>query len=215
MATEWPAPAGIEGEGDREYIGPEILMGKFDKPADVFALGLIMLEIAGNVELPDNGPSWQKLRTGDMSDVPSLSWSSGSTMDQSESGDSRSMGNSFEDLYQFDSGEGLGSPKPLNRHMKDKQEGENSSASFNISCSDEILGAPTFMIDPQNDQALDRIVRWMISPNPADRPLPDQILGTVGVKWVEARRRAGATVFEGNWGPADEMFGDDSEMTDV
>jgi len=63
VATEWPAPADIEGEGDCEYIGPEILMDKFDKPADVY------LEIAGNVELPDNGPSWQKLRTGDISDV--------------------------------------------------------------------------------------------------------------------------------------------------
>jgi mitosis inhibitor protein kinase SWE1 len=215
MATAWPAPAGIEGEGDREYIGPEILMGKFDKPADIFALGLIMLEIAGNVELPDNGPSWQKLRTGDMSDVPSLSWSSGSTADQGESSGPRSMENSFEDLYRFDSSEGLGSPRPLNRHIKDEQADENPSAGFNLPYSDEILGAPTFMIDPQNDQALDRVVRWMISPNPTDRPVPDQILETVGVKWVEARRRAGATVFEGNWGPADEMFGDDSEMTDV
>jgi mitosis inhibitor protein kinase SWE1 len=215
MATTWPAPAGIEGEGDREYIGPEILMGKFDKPADIFALGLIMLEIAGNVELPDNGPSWQKLRTGDMSDVPSLSWSSSGTTGQGEPSDRCSMENSFEDLYRFDAGEGLGSPKPLNRHIKDKQAGENLSSSFSLSGSDEIIGAPTFMIDPQNDQALDRVVRWMISPNPADRPVPDQILGTVGVKWVEVRRRAGATVFEGNWGPVDEMFGDDSEMTDV
>ena len=33
MATRWPAEHGIEGEGDREYIGPEILMGRFDKPA--------------------------------------------------------------------------------------------------------------------------------------------------------------------------------------
>ena len=72
MAARWPARAGIEGEGDREYIGPEILMGKYDKPADIFALGLIMLETAGNVELPDNGVSWQKLRNGDMSDVSQL-----------------------------------------------------------------------------------------------------------------------------------------------
>ena len=61
-------------------IGPEILLGQYDKPADVFALGLIMLEIAGNVQLPDNGPTWQRLRSGDMSDVPSLSWSTGSTI---------------------------------------------------------------------------------------------------------------------------------------
>jgi mitosis inhibitor protein kinase SWE1 len=215
MATKWPAPAGIEGEGDREYIGPEILMGKFDKPADVFALGLIMLEIAGNVELPDNGPSWQKLRTGDMSDVPSLTWSDGgSTVSRDQSGNPLSRQQSLE-FYRSDSGdEGFGSPKPLSRQIKDKSLG-GSTTRFEVSYRGEILRAPTFMTDPQNDQALERIVGWMISPNPADRPLPDQILGTVGVKWVEARRRAGATVFEGNWGPADETFVDDSEMMDV
>merc|ERR1712093_738574 len=63
MATSWPAQSGIEGEGDREYIGPEILMGHYDKPADIFALGLIILEIAGNVQLPDNGPTWTRLRS--------------------------------------------------------------------------------------------------------------------------------------------------------
>ncbi|KAH0538123.1 hypothetical protein FGG08_005285 [Glutinoglossum americanum] len=217
MASEWPAPAGIEGEGDREYIGPEILMGKFDKPADIFALGLIMLEIAGNVELPDNGPSWQKLRTGDMSDVPSLTFSDGgSTVFRDQSGNPLTRESSLEEFFRSDSGEeGFGSQKQLGRQLKDKPLGEDSTSGFNLSYRDETLRAPTFMTDPQNDQALERIVGWMISPSPTDRPLPDQILGTVGVKWVEVRRRAGATVFEGNWGPADEAFVDDSEMMDV
>ncbi len=64
LATFLPAAPGIEGEGDREYIGPEILMGQFDKPADIFSLGLIILEMACNVFLPDNGPAWQALRSG-------------------------------------------------------------------------------------------------------------------------------------------------------
>ena len=129
-----PAPTGIEGEGDREYIGPEILMGKFDKPADVFALGLIMLEIAGNVELLDNGPSWQELRMGDMSDVPSLTWSDGgSTVFRDQSGNPLSRENSLEDFYRFDSGEeGFGSPKPPSRQMKDKPVGVNSTC-FDLS----------------------------------------------------------------------------------
>lgn len=63
MASPWPAQPGIEGEGDREYIGPEILKGQFDKPADIFALGLIILEIAGNVQLPDNGVSCSVFET--------------------------------------------------------------------------------------------------------------------------------------------------------
>ena len=126
MATEWPAPAGIEGESDCEYIDPEILMGKL---ADVFALGLIMLEIAGNVELPDNGPSWQKLRTGDMSDVSSLTWSDrGSTVFWDQSGNLLSRENSIEDFYQFNSSEeGFGSPKPPSRQMKDEPVGVNST----------------------------------------------------------------------------------------
>src|SRR5947207_6772291 len=104
MATRWPAAAGIDGEGDREYIGPEILMGHYDKPADIFALGLIMFETAGNVELPDNGLSWQKLRNGDMSDVPSLTWScETSNILRDASGNPRPEVSSFEHLCEFDS----------------------------------------------------------------------------------------------------------------
>ena len=86
MATTHPAPPNIEGEGDREYIGPEILEGIFEPPADIFAFGLIMLEIAANVQLPDNGPSWMKLRSGDFSDVPSLTWSNASSVLRDASG---------------------------------------------------------------------------------------------------------------------------------
>lgn len=60
----------VEREGDREYIAPEIIFqGHYSKAADVFSLGLIMLEAAGNVILPDNGEPWQKLRNDDLSDV--------------------------------------------------------------------------------------------------------------------------------------------------
>ncbi|GAA5851080.1 hypothetical protein JCM9279_000313, partial [Rhodotorula babjevae] len=63
------APEDLEREGDREYIAPEILSGRYGKEADVFSLGLIILEAAANVVLPDNGPAWQKLRSNDLSDV--------------------------------------------------------------------------------------------------------------------------------------------------
>ncbi|GAA5963683.1 hypothetical protein JCM21900_001977 [Sporobolomyces salmonicolor] len=63
------APEDLEREGDREYIAPEILGGRYGKEADVFSLGLIILEAAANVVLPDNGPAWQKLRSNDFSDV--------------------------------------------------------------------------------------------------------------------------------------------------
>ncbi|KAG9291063.1 hypothetical protein G9A89_012935 [Geosiphon pyriformis] len=68
LATQWPAPDDIDREGDREYIAREVLNGYYEKSVDVFSLGLIILEIAANIVLPDNGPEWQKLRAGDLSD---------------------------------------------------------------------------------------------------------------------------------------------------
>ncbi|OUM53097.1 hypothetical protein BVG19_g2349 [[Candida] boidinii] len=74
MATELPIKPGFEREGDREYIAPEIISRQiYDKPADIFSIGLIIVEIAANIILPDNGESWQKLRSGDLTDAGRLS----------------------------------------------------------------------------------------------------------------------------------------------
>lgn len=221
MATSWPAQSGIEGEGDREYIGPEILMGHYDKPADIFALGLIILEIAGNVQLPDNGPTWTRLRSGDMSDAPSLTWSSDSTLQRDATGipleESDVNMESFcsDDEVETD----FGSPTMSSR----KRSYGNSSRSlshdpgnlFGSARRGELHRAPPFMRDMYHEHALDKLVRWMISPTPHDRPLINEILRSGGVEWVATRRRAGATVFEGNWGPADAVLADDAEMMDV
>ncbi|CAG8437029.1 10497_t:CDS:2 [Ambispora gerdemannii] len=67
LATKCPAPRGIEKEGDRKYIALEVLNGYYDKPVDIFSLGVSILELAANIILPDNGPEWQKLRAGDLS----------------------------------------------------------------------------------------------------------------------------------------------------
>ncbi|RDW91158.1 hypothetical protein BP5796_02323 [Coleophoma crateriformis] len=221
MAAHWPAQPDIEGEGDREYIGPEILLGKYDKPSDVFALGLIMLEIAGNVQLPDNGPTWQRLRSGDMSDVPSLTWSSASTILRDATGIPIEDSDISMDFYGSDEEieHDFGSPSISTR----KRSVDCSNRSFSHDPANlfgsirrgELHQAPVFMRDMHHDHALDRIVRWMISPAPEDRPLIHQVLESDGLQWVEARRRAGATVFEGNWGPADDILADDAEMMDV
>ena len=212
MATRWPARAGIEGEGDREYIGPEILMGRYDKPADIFALGLIMLETAGNVELPDNGVSWQKLRNGDMSDVPSLTWSSGTSgVLRDASGNPVSRENSFDNQhngYHHD-------PQIIDAGQHETIMVHPHTKAAQYVRSGELLDPPRFMIDPSHEQALERVVGWMISPEPTDRPLADDVLNVEGVMWAGARRRAGATVFEGNWGPADDILAEDAEMIDV
>lgn len=214
MATPWPAKAGIEGEGDRGYIGPEILKGRFDKPADIFAFGLIMLEIAGNVRLPDNGASWQRLRSGDMSDVPSLtSCSELSSISRDESGNPLAptltldgVGISEHDsasLAAFDFGF---SPKPRSTAKASRMQTRRAG---------ELHSPPDFMINFDHVSALDGVVRWMISPEATDRPTADEILATEGVRWTEARRRSGATIFEGNYGPADDILQDDAEMIDV
>ena len=214
MATTWPAQAGIEGEGDRGYIGPEILKGQFDKPADVFAFGLIMLEIAGNVRLPDNGASWQRLRSGDMSDVPSLTSSSElSCISRDSSGNPIFSSQSFNDVHRstYDSS----SLAAFDFGFDQKPQSAPSAMQMQTQRAGELHTPPEFMINPEHHSALDKIVRWMISPAAFDRPSVHGILATEGVRWTEARRRAGATIFEGNYGPADDVLQDDAEMIDV
>ena len=49
-------------DGDSKYIAPELLEGIFTKAADIFSLGITVLELACSLELPKSGPLWQQLR---------------------------------------------------------------------------------------------------------------------------------------------------------
>ncbi|XP_055911981.1 membrane-associated tyrosine- and threonine-specific cdc2-inhibitory kinase [Eupeodes corollae] len=51
-------------EGDSRYIAPELMQGHFSRAADIFSLGIAMLELSSYIELPPNGPLWQELRSG-------------------------------------------------------------------------------------------------------------------------------------------------------
>uniref|UniRef100_A0A8C3FE32 Membrane-associated tyrosine- and threonine-specific cdc2-inhibitory kinase n=1 Tax=Chrysemys picta bellii TaxID=8478 RepID=A0A8C3FE32_CHRPI len=51
-------------EGDPRYMAPELLQGEYSEAADVFSLGMTILEIACNMELPNGGEGWQQLRQG-------------------------------------------------------------------------------------------------------------------------------------------------------
>ena len=197
MASQWPAPPHLDGEGDREYIGPEVLEGRFDKPADIFALGMVMLEIGGNIILPEHGTSWQRLRAGDLSDLPSLTWTSDSDLLRDESGEPLAIageGTMSNDSLAFSAHgeEELGFLKP-------------AAAGHRRKSSRDLVTPPPFMVNQNHPDALEQVVQWMIRPEPSARPTVDQLLHAGGVQWVDQRRRAGATVYEGSWGPADSV----------
>ncbi|KAK6400164.1 mitosis inhibitor protein kinase swe1, partial [Oleoguttula sp. CCFEE 5521] len=176
-------------------------------PADIFALGMIMLEIAGNIVLPDNGASWQRLRADDWTDVPSLTWSSDNNMLRDEDGAPIEGGGGSARVYvanEDDDLDFLRRPSPK---------------ASKVERSHDLVQPPNFMVDLADPASLDRVVHWMLSANPNARPVVDQLLAVEGVQWVQQRRRAGATVFEGTWGPADDVLGmgfdADVEMTDI
>ncbi|KAF5022409.1 hypothetical protein F66182_5549 [Fusarium sp. NRRL 66182] len=192
---------GVDVEGDREYMAPEMLKGKSCQSADVFSLGLIILETAANVVLPDNGPTWIALRSGDLSEVPSLTWTPSSEVQRD------ATGNPTESIHSDDFTSGK------------THDPSNLFGSFKRS---EMQQPPEFMVNAMHSSSLDSIVRWMTAQEPVDRPSVQHVLDLEGLRWVGHHRAAPATVYEGNWGPA-EMFpvsiagdGDsDTEMTDV
>jgi len=60
----------LDRDGDPIYLAPEALdksLGPLSFPADIFSLGVILLEMAADVRLPPNGTEWHKLRNNDLS----------------------------------------------------------------------------------------------------------------------------------------------------
>ncbi|KAI9226261.1 MAG: kinase-like domain-containing protein [Piptocephalis tieghemiana] len=56
-------------EGDKEYVAPEVIRrGLYLPAADVFSLGMSMLEMVLNIVLPAEGEVWERFREGDFSD---------------------------------------------------------------------------------------------------------------------------------------------------
>lgn len=51
-------------EGDAKYLAPELMQGQFSKAADIFSLGITMLELACDLDLPRGGDAWHQLRHG-------------------------------------------------------------------------------------------------------------------------------------------------------
>lgn len=51
-------------EGDPKYLAPEVMKLEFGPPADLFSLGMTILELATDLDLPKHGEAWQMLRQG-------------------------------------------------------------------------------------------------------------------------------------------------------
>ena len=141
-----------------------------------------------------------------MSDLPSLTFSTESSLVRDSSGDPVGMLNNQDRDTSMtslaDDGDddlGFCSPRPVATPRPR-----------------DLVQPPAFMVDIDDPDALDSLLQSLIRPNPADRPTVDQVLSSGGVCWVAQRRRAGATIYEGNWGPADDVLhvAQDVEMTD-
>lgn len=188
LATKLPiVDKDFDKEGDRNYIAPELLNEKTYTPfADVFSVGLIILEIAANIVLPDNGSPWRKLRSGDLSDAGKLSSDNISDYLQHQNVSSLSSYTSLDSTQQ----RFFGTQKPF----------ANKPANMLHLIPS---WAPDFLVSPESDN-LDVLVGKMLRPSPFERPSAKEILQMPECVVIENRRKAGATIFEGEFGPGND-----------
>lgn len=182
LATKLPVlEADFDLEGDRNYIAPELINDKIYTPfADIFSVGLIILEMAANIILPDNGTPWRKLRLGDLSDAGRLS-----------------LDNISEVLSGAKGGQLLALTTGLD--FSNSLLGPATTASTLVTPG----LVPLFLIDNEL-MNLDRLVQKMLRPTPFERPTANDILNMDECVEIENRRKAAATIFEGEFGPSDD-----------
>ncbi|RYC61269.1 hypothetical protein CHU98_g4942 [Xylaria longipes] len=205
-------------DGDREYLAPEALRSEIDTPVDIFSLGLIMLEIAANVKLPENGATWTALREDDFTEIPVLTQVGDAVQRDAEGMPLDDTERSLNILDNDGS-----SAKSTRRSYILRSGARQSGDIFGLhrtgsSRKTELQHPPPFMSDPNHCSSLDTVVRRMLAAVPMLRFTALDLLQLETLAWVGHRRRAGATVYEGNWGPGDEVVEPlflDTEMTDV
>ena len=197
-------------EGDRNYIAPELINDKIYTPfADIFSVGLIILEIATNIVLPGNGSPWRKLRSGDLSDAGKLSSDNISDFLNHRNFLSLTSYNSSLISLHLNSNFNIGrsgSNPSSKQNSQDSQSSAAGSAGTDrpIENLRDIIpkGAPEFLV--YNSHNLDSLVALMLKPNPFERLTASEILARPECIEIERRRKAGATIFEGEFGPSDD-----------
>ncbi|KAI0148786.1 hypothetical protein GGR57DRAFT_504903 [Xylariaceae sp. FL1272] len=208
---------GLEMEGDRTYIAPEQLRSQYFLSTDVFSLGLIMLETAANVKLPENGSTWSDLRHDNFTEIPTLTQGShpiprdaeGMPIEETD----RNLSSSEDETQSARSNR-----RSYMLRGGSRQSGDIFGLRPNSLRKSELQQPPPFMDDPSHFSSLDHVVKAMLASVPEQRPTITQLLELESLVWVAVRQRAGATVYEGNWGPNDEAqeaISLDTEMTDV
>ncbi|VEU19938.1 DEKNAAC100281 [Brettanomyces naardenensis] len=201
VASKLPIPPFFDREGDREYIAPEVISKHiYGKPADIFSCGLIMVEIAANIVLPDNGTSWQKLRSGDLTDAGKLSSSDLTDLDGSLFS---STTNTYSSNLTSDPGQSQGTSS--------SSEGRPNNSTLSASGNRAPSWAPRWFLD--GSAPLDKVVAWMIDPNPDNRPSASQVLKSYECSVVDLRRKSGATIYEGDYGP--RLMGSNPEAREI
>lgn len=220
VSTKLPISTFFDREGDREYIAPEIISKhEYTFAADIFSVGLIMVEVAANVILPDNGTPWQKLRSGDLTDAGKLSSSDLSecirfnggvsnstppTTTAAAAADNKHFNNSlFSSTYDSVGTVGTdvsNSSNVFGMKWKNTLEYSNSMDEAVVNCKKIEYWTPYWFYD--GNSILDKVVSWMINPNPDERPTSEQILRSYECGLVELRSKSGATIYEGDYGPA-------------
>lgn len=161
-----------------------------------------MVEIAANIILPDNGLSWHKLRSGDLSDAGKLSSTDlNRQLLQFQKDHTTPNTSIMSSVFTHDNNSG----SSLSNHPTSAAT-TSSSGTTNTTYSSKVkskLGvppwAPEFLVDGEG--ILDTLVKMMINPNPSMRPDANVILNTFECQLVELRRKSGAVVYEGDFGP--------------
>lgn len=51
-------------EGDPRYLAPELMAGHFSPAADIFSLGVSLLEVSSDLDVPSGDSGWHQLRAG-------------------------------------------------------------------------------------------------------------------------------------------------------
>ncbi|KAF3923506.1 hypothetical protein ABW21_db0209000 [Orbilia brochopaga] len=178
---------------------------------DPFRIWKIFTEIS---ELPDNGPSWQKLRAGDLGEIPDLTPES---LMHSCIRDDRGFPVVISDDSIGEINESFGPESSFvvspASHLEGMLAKFINNPHFRARETQDLIEAPKFL----EGDSLRYMINWLISPDPALRPSTSEILASSEVRWIRSHRRCSALVYEGEWGPAEPLsdFCEDMDISDM